>query len=155
MDLAHIGLLWLMSLLAATFLGYDRGRWAAGLLLGLCFGPLGVIAAGLMQPSVESCAQRARAAQRHLATLGRMDRAEMLRRRKEKAALDAFVHDVEGQLEIGDLTFADGLRTLARDLEGAAGAEAASDGRMRNWAGWLHEKAGQVESTPRYTREEV
>ncbi|MCK4343525.1 MAG: hypothetical protein KAY37_17565 [Phycisphaerae bacterium] len=152
---AYVGLVWLLSLLVATYLGYDRGRWVAGLLLGLLFGPLGVIAAGLMQPSLEYLSERTRAVQHEVAQLHRKDRLEVRKRRKARADLDAWVTDVERQTDLEDVGFADGLQELAADIEALAESEPDQDGKLRTWAGWLTNKAEKVRSSPRHDNEEA
>ncbi len=96
---AFLGLcVWLMSLVVAAYLGFDRGRWATGLLLGLFFGPLGVVAAGLMQPSVECASRRAYALEQQLAERHRRARVAAEGRRQNQAQLDAWVKEVQRQI---------------------------------------------------------
>lgn len=146
--------LWLMSLLVATFLGYDRGRWSTGLLLGLLFGPLGVIAAGLMQPSVEYSGERAYALQHELARLHKRDRLAARRRRRARAEMEAWASDVEQQAESQEVGFADGLQELADSMDTLEQTGATPDMKSREWATWLRDKADVVRSSPRYEEDE-
>ncbi len=146
---------WLVSLLIATFLGYDRGRWAAGLLLGLVFGPLGIIAAGLMQPSVEYEGQRRYIIECQVAECRRRDELALRKKRKARAELDALAHSVEERLDHADVGFADGLQELAGDLKHIGDSEPPPDGKLRSWVTWLNDKAEMVRTFPRHEREEL
>jgi hypothetical protein len=141
---AYVGLAWLISLLAATFLGYDRGRWATGLLLGLFFGPIGVVAAGLMFPSVENTAMRNREVQRLVSHLTREERRDVRRRRKERDRFDEWVRDVESQVEGRNVNLADGMELLAHDIEALPEGTRLDEEKLRAWAGWLSERARAV-----------
>ncbi len=86
---------WIICLLVATFLGYERGRWFTGLWLGLFFGPFGVIAAGFLLPSIVVEAERQHAIRRQAEILARRDEAEARERRKASEDLRAFFRGVE------------------------------------------------------------
>lgn len=86
---------WIICLLVATFLGYERGRWFTGLWLGLFFGPFGVIAAGFLLPSVGVEAERQHAVRRRMEVLARQDEAEARERRRSSEDLRAFFRGVE------------------------------------------------------------
>jgi hypothetical protein len=146
---------WLLSLFVATFLGFEKGRWLAGLLLGLLFGPLGAIGAGLMLPSVEYTADRNHLLRRQVAELERRDRLEMRKRRRAKAEMDALVSDIEGQVESEELFFADGLEELAYQIEQIDGQGGSDDKQLRNWVGWLQDKANVVRKSPRHAEERI
>lgn len=155
MEFTEVGLVWLLSLFVATFLGFEKGRWAAGLLLGLLFGPFGVIGAGLMLPSIEYTAERNHLLRRQVAELERRDRIENRKRRRAKAQLDALVNDIEGRVENEELFFADGLEELAHQIEQIDDQDGANDGQLRTWVGWLQDKAKSVRSSPRHAEERI
>lgn len=146
--------IWLVSLPAATWLGIERGRWLAGLLLGLLCGPMGVVAAGLMQPALETAGARAYALHKQLIQLRRLEDRDHRERRRARAEFDRWVSDVEHQRAIEELGFAEGLQELAGEL-GALGDGGASPERMQGWAGWLKDKAASVRESPKYQREEI
>lgn len=154
-DSFYLICLWLMSLFAATYLGYDRGRWEAGLLLGLFFGPLGVIAAGLMNPSIELAAQREHLLQLHLARLERAHRKEIAERRRARDDLGALADAVDTELRVGDGHFADQLDELATDLHALTRSEGVPPDKLRLWTEWLSDKAEFVRGSPRHRREDV
>lgn len=145
---------WLVSLLIATWLGYERGRWAAGVVLGLGGGPLGALAAGLMQPSVEASARRAFAVQHRLAELHRSAKIARERRRAERARLDSLVNTVEQSVVSQEQALAEGLQRLAGELRGAARGNG-GDGRWGAWEGWLQERAAEVHASSRLSRHEL
>lgn len=89
---------WLICLLVATFLGYDRGRAFTGLWLGLFFGPFGVIAAGFLLPSIEVEVERERARQRRRALLQQQDDAQNRERKRTRSDIDDFLTNVEQQV---------------------------------------------------------
>ena len=151
--LAQVGLVWLLSLFVATFLGFDKGRWETGLLLGLLFGPLGVIGAGLMLPSIEYTAERNHLLRRRVADFERRDRIENRKRRRAKAELDALVNDIEERVDHEELFFADGLEELAHQIEHLDGQDQPADKQLRNWVGWLQDKAKTVRSSPRHAED--
>lgn len=146
---------WVMSLIVATYLGYERGRWVAGFVLGLLFGPLGAIAAGLLCPSILCAAERQRDVERQIALLRRQDQREISRRREARAQLDALVHAVESQMDHEDDGFADRLEELAHDLDGLSHSEPMQNGKLRMWCGWLVDRAHWIRSIPRHRHEEV
>lgn len=89
---------WLMCLLVATFLGYERGRWFTGLWLGLFFGPFGVIAAGFLLPHPAIEGRRKHEIDRVVAGLRRKDQETMRERRQSHADLENFLTAVESQV---------------------------------------------------------
>lgn len=91
---------WLMCLLVATFLGYERGRWFTGLWLGLFFGPFGVIAAGFLLPHPAIEGRRKHEIDRVVAGLRRKDQETMRERRQSTADLENFLTAVESQVAI-------------------------------------------------------
>jgi hypothetical protein len=90
--------LWLASLFVATYVGYDRGRWAAGFALGLLAGPLGALVAGQLEPSLDHAVVRGRALQRRLSELQRQERIALDQARRKRMELDAWVEDVQRQI---------------------------------------------------------
>ncbi len=144
---------WIMCMLLATWIGYDRGRWVAGLLLGLLSGPFGVVAAGLMLPSLACVAQREYRLQRELTARRQRDASEARQRKQQRANIDAWASDVEHQLSVRELGFAEGLQELSDDLRHLTDGEAADDARLKSWAGWLRERAGEVRESSKYKQE--
>jgi hypothetical protein len=146
-----IGLcVWLACILLATWIGFDRGRWGVGLILGLLCGPLGVVAAGLMLPSVACVCEREYLVQRELTLWRRRDEAEARKRKQQRANIEAWANDVEQQLTVRELGFAEGLQELAQDLTSLGAGRAPDDARLRSWAGWLQDKAGEVRESNKY-----
>ncbi len=89
--------LWLASVLVATYVGYDRGRWAAGFALGLVAGPLGALVAGHLEPSLEHAVVRGRELHRRLEEIRRQEELALRQRRRERLELEAWVSEVQQQ----------------------------------------------------------
>ena len=146
---------WIMSLLVATYLGYDRGRWAEGMALGLLFGPLGAIAAGLLRPSVECVGQRQYELHQLLQQLRDDDRRAAGERRRNRDALNRLAEALEEGYDAEQTGFAEDLEQLAGDLEDMAGDEPSRQPKLRKWSTWLKGKASTVRSLPRYNNDEL
>lgn len=132
---------WLISLLIATYVGYDRGRWEAGLALGLVGGPLGAIAAGMLTPSVEAETERRYALDGQLKKLAQTDAARNRQRKREADTLADLANALEKQIEEQQRPFAEGLENLAHRLEEIAKVDPAREVTLRHWINWLTEKA--------------
>jgi len=96
---AYIGVIWLSGAVAATFLGYDRGRLLAGILLGIGLGPAGAVAAGMMMPSLAVATRRTRAIQRGIARLHREERIAARQARHGQRNLSSWATAIERQAE--------------------------------------------------------
>ena len=142
----HWLLLWIGSVLLATVVGYDRGRWAMGLTFGLLFGPLGALATGLLTPSPEVEARRRYQVDRQLSLLKRSLAARVKERRDEAAALASAVTAIEEDMKNRRPTLGEGLSDLAGELEQLTRADPAREPDLRNWIEWLNEHSGLVRS---------
>lgn len=140
---------WLIGALLATYVGFDRGRWLEGMLLGICAGPLGVFAAGFLQPSIAVVVQREYALLYELDLRRQQEAKEAAEKRKRQQELQALVSAVETQGGVRELGLAEGLEQLAHDLEGAAGGEKTLDNRLRSWSTWLKDHAYDVRRSQR------
>lgn len=140
---------WLAGMLGATWLGYDRGRWGAGLLLGICLGPLGLVAAGLMPPSYAWQAERDYRLSNYLESLRRRDQKVAAQRRRSRAEFESWVTDIEKQVKSEDLRLAEGLEELATQIDQSQGNGEACDEppALHPWSGWLKEKAERVRNS--------
>jgi hypothetical protein len=137
-------LLWVVSLLAATVVGYFRGRWELGLGLGLAFGPLGALAIGLIDPAVEVEARRRYLIGQQLELLRRDDQQRAVERRHQAEIVEQFARALEAQVAAGGppaLAFPDGLASLANELDELAQANPSKEPALRAWIDWLNDQA--------------
>jgi MFS family permease len=93
-----VAYLWLASVVGATLLAHERGNWRWGVALGVLLGPVGVVVAGFMQPSVEVAARRAAAVQKALEQLRRGERLDQRAQKRTKRDLDIRAAGLAAQL---------------------------------------------------------
>lgn len=136
-------LAWVLSLLIGTYLGYERGRWLEGMLLGL-LGPLGAIAAGLLKPSLLWEAQRRYIVACHMAKMRTEAVAELRHRREDARHFDDMVVALEEQVHGQKLALSDGLDSLASELGQIAEGETPRAESLRKWSAWLAERSQLV-----------
>lgn len=132
-----IFVVWLVSLLLATFLGVERGRWAIGLGLGLLCGPLGVIAAGALLPSFEVEARRRYELEKFMQQLRRQEFTRAKERQREVSTMTEIVSALESTMQGQQNPLADGLNNLARALDEIARRDPTRELELRSWIGWL------------------
>jgi hypothetical protein len=137
---------WLMCLLVATFLGYERGRWFTGLWLGLFFGPFGVIAAGFLLPDPAVEGRRKHEIDRVVAGLRRQDQEAARERRQSHDDLDNFLSAVESQVAVAKS--ADDSTVAMRAPSSANGGEPAGGKRPSDRRIAVSKLAEQLASTP-------
>ncbi len=137
---------WLMCLLVATFLGYERGRWFTGLWLGLCFGPFGVIAAGFLLPEPLIEARRRQEIDRLRGELRREEESSARERRKASAELENFLTAVETQ--VCTAKAADDTSVAARAITGDTPSRSAPRRGQSDRSRAVAKLAEQLASTP-------
>ncbi len=140
----YLFLAWLVSIGAATAVGYDRGRWEMGLALGIACGPIGVIAAGLLMPSYQWQADRQYQIDKDMGRLKRDDVAKLKERKRESQRVDYLVNALGEQIERRRLGLADGLTDLASELREFVAGDAQLEQRLERWIHWLGENAQAV-----------
>jgi hypothetical protein len=134
-------LVWLGSLLAAAIIGYDRDRWAMGLILGLAFGPLGAIVTGLLPPSEAWEAERRYRIHQHLGRLQRDDRLRQKERRTNNQVFEDILQALDEQVGGEKEGLAEGLAALSSRLEEVAATDPVRGANLRQWITWLNEHA--------------
>lgn len=140
----YVFLAWIISAGAATAVGYDRGRWEMGLVLGIACGPIGVIAAGLLMPSYQWQADRQYQIDRDMGRLRREDVAKVKERKRESQRVDYLVNALGEQIERRRLGLADGLTDLASELREFVDGDPQLEQRLERWINWLGENAQSV-----------
>ncbi len=140
----YVFLAWIISVVAATAVGYDRGRWEMGLALGIACGPIGVIAAGLLMPSYQWQADRQYQIDRDMGRLKREDVAKLKERKQESKRVDYLVSALGEQIERRRLGLAEGLTDLASELSDFVGGDPEREQRLERWINWLGENAQSV-----------
>ena len=140
----YVFLAWIISVGAATAVGYDRGRWEMGLALGIACGPIGVIAAGLLMPSYQWQADRQYQIDQDMGRLRREDVAKLKERKRESQRVDYLVTALGEQIERRRLGLADGLTDLASELRGFVDGDPQLEQRLERWINWLGENAQSV-----------
>ena len=140
----YVFLAWIISVGAATAVGYDRGRWEMGLALGIACGPIGVIAAGLLMPSYQWQADRQYQIDQDMGRLRREDVAKLKERKRESQRVDYLVSALGEQIERRRLGLADGLTDLASELRGFVDGDPQLEQRLERWINWLGENAQSV-----------
>ncbi len=140
----YLFLAWLISIVAATAVGYDRGRWEMGLVLGIACGPIGVIAAGLLMPSYQWQADRRYQIDKDMGRLKRDDVAKLKERKAESQRVDYLVNALGEQIERRRLGLAAGLTDLAAELREFVDGDPQLEQRLDRWISWLGENAQSV-----------
>ncbi len=142
----HLLVFWISSMIVGTIMGYERGRWETGFVLGLLGGPVGAIAAGLLRPSPRWEVERRKLLDLHDKQLNSERSAKRKERRQQVAAMKELYADLESQMQDNQFDFAQGLEMLASRLEEVIAAQPQYDSQLRVWVEWLGNHSVQVRS---------
>ncbi len=142
----YLILFWMACAGIATAVGYDRGRWLAGILLGVAGGPVGAIAAGLLRLSPEIEAEQRFAVDRQLSRMKHDEVTRMRQRQTAKRQVDYLIGALEEQVERRRLGLADGLDELAEQLADHINGDEEQSQRVKGWVTWLQQNARSVRS---------
>ena len=146
MEQLTILLVWLASLAVATYLGYDRGRWEAGVCLGLLFGPLGAVAAGLMPPSHEWEARRRYQLDQEFALYRKEEEARARQRQQDAQMFQNLVNNLESQTREDRADLSQQLNELVTQLNDLAASAPGAEEKLRRWIAWLSTRAENIRS---------
>ncbi len=134
-------LTWLGSLLLGAFLGYERGRWQTGLLLGLFLGPLGALAAGLLVPSLAWECRRRYLVHQQVSAARKADERRARERRREAAEFSKIADNLKAQIDDDRMIHTEQLDHLANELERIVETKSVRKPDLATWISWLRDQS--------------
>jgi hypothetical protein len=136
--------LWILSIAASTFIGFDRGRWAEGIVLGVSLGPIGAIATGLLPPSHEWEGRRRYLLNEEIAKHRKLAAEYAKQREEEVRRMRELVSSLAESIQSQQHEPSDGLDELAANLRNVIRDLPQTESRLRPSIEWLEARAQRV-----------